>query len=251
MISKEVKWLVIIIFFFSLIFHITMAQMNNPNLGLLMAIPLFSYLLIHIILFKKPIKQDLALQLPRKKDLLLSIFTPILLGLLINGVFYYSKKGIFLFEQVSELLPLLLIGLTIATFSALLEEIIWRGYLHSQLRKIYSFHKTACITALIWSFWHVPIALFYKSYTNIAIGTFSYLAILFIVSYILSYLREQSRSVIPAAIFHGLMNVLYFGDGIEMQLPLQTIEVTKLILLCVFFFILLRLTKKSPFDNSI
>ena len=250
MISIEVKILIITIFFISTLYHIAMAQMNVPNLGLLMAIPFISYVLIHCLCFKKPNIHDLALLLPKIKYLLLSIITPIILGLTFHSVFYFSNKGIFLFERLSEIIPLILIGLTIATLSALLEEIIWRGYLHSQLREGFFFHKTACITAFIWSIWHLPIALFYKAYTNNAIGTLSYLAILFIVSYILSYLREQSGSVIPVAFFHGLMNVFYFGDGIQMQLHLHTIEVTKLILLFLFFFIFLSLVKKSPLNNS-
>lgn len=59
-----------------------------------------------------------------------------------------------------------MIGLTIATISALVEEIVWRGYYHVQLRKSYSIHHTATIGACIWSVWHLPIAIFYKGYID-------------------------------------------------------------------------------------
>lgn len=92
LLSKEVKWLIFIIFFISTVVHITFTQTNNPNLGILMAIPLISYLLIHFIRFKKPKIQDFALQLPRKNFLLLSIIPPIILGLTIHVFFYNSNQ---------------------------------------------------------------------------------------------------------------------------------------------------------------
>ena len=208
---KDLKWLTIWIFIITWMYHFLIAHTVEPRayLGLLMIIPLLTFLIQHIVISKKIDIQQFAIKKPKNAPLLLSIVLPIVLGLSVHTYFYLTHQGTFLFEERNELLILLAVGLSIATVSALLEEIIWRGYFHSRLRTIYSFHKTASMTALIWNIWHLPIALFYKGYTKFLIGIISYLVILFFTSYILSYLRERSGSVIPATFFHGLMDVFY------------------------------------------
>lgn len=234
---KDLKWLTIWIFIATSMYHFFIARTEEPRayLGILMIIPLLIFLIQHIVICKKIDIQQFAIKKPKNAPLLLSIVLPITLGLFVHTYFYLTNQGTFLFDKSKELLILLALGLTITTISALLEEIIWRGYYHNRLRKVYSFHKTAFIIALIWSLWHLPIALLYKGYTNLIIGIISYLVILFFTSYLLSYLRERSGSIIPATLFHGLMNVFYFGDGIQIHLSLHTIELTKCIILSFFF----------------
>ena len=218
-------------------YHFVIACTEEPRayLGFLMIIPLLTFLKQHMVITKKIDFQQFTIKKPKNAPLLLSIVLPIVLGLSVHTYFFLTNQGTFLFEERNELLILFAVGLSIATISALLEEIIWRGYYHNRLRTIYSFHKTACIVALIWSIWHLPIALFYKGYTNLLIGIISYLVILFFTSYLLSYLRERSGSVIPTTFFHGLMNVFYFNDGVQIHLSLHTAELTKCIILSLFF----------------
>lgn len=237
---KDLKWLTIWIFIITSLYHFFIACTEEPRayLGLLMIIPLLMFLIQHIIICEKIEIQQFAIKKPKMAPLLLSIVLPIVLGLFVHTYFFLTNQGTFLFENHKELLILLALGLTIATISALIEEIIWRGYYHNRLRKIYSFHKTAFIIALIWSLWHFPIALLYKGYTNLVLGIISYLVILFFTSYLLSYLREWSGSIIPATFFHGLMNVFYFDDGVQIHLSLHTIELTKSIILSLFFIVI-------------
>ena len=237
---KDLKWLTIWIFITTLMYHFFVARTEEPRsyLGLLMIIPLLTFLIQHIVIYKKIDIQQFAIKKPKNVSLLLSIVLPIALGLFVHTYFFLTNQGTFLFKEPNELLILLALGLTITTISALFEEIIWRGYYHNRLRKIYSFHKTAFIIALIWSIWHFPIALLYKDYTNLIIGIISYLVILFFTSYLLSYLRERSDSIIPATFFHGLMNVFYFGDGVQIHLSLHMIELTKCIIFSIFFVVI-------------
>ncbi|MEK4532013.1 CPBP family intramembrane glutamic endopeptidase [Solibacillus sp. FSL K6-1554] len=237
---KDLKWLTIWIFIITSMYHFFIARTVEPRayLGLLMIIPLLIFLIQQIVICKKIEMQQFAIKKPKIAPLLLSIALPIVLGLFVHTYFFLTNQGTFLFAEHKELLILLVLGLTITTISALIEEIIWRGYYHNRLRKIYSFHKTAFIIALIWSLWHFPIALLYKGYTNLIIGIISYLVILFFTSYLLSYLREWSGSIIPATFFHGLMNVFYFTDGVQIPLSLHTIELTKCIILSLFFIVI-------------
>ncbi|MGE7840449.1 CPBP family intramembrane glutamic endopeptidase [Lysinibacillus sp. NPDC093712] len=107
---------------------------------------------------------------------------------------------------------IVIIGLTISAFSALLEEVVWRGNIHFYLRQQYSLWQTACITGAIWSLWHLPIALFYKSYSMPFIGVTIYLLLLYGISLVLSMFREYGLSIMPVAILHGMMNVFYLSD---------------------------------------
>ncbi|MEK3765407.1 CPBP family intramembrane glutamic endopeptidase [Solibacillus sp. FSL K6-4121] len=242
---KDLKLLTVFIFTLTLIYHFIMVRTEHPYLGLIMVIPLLTFTIQHIASRKKIKVQQFSLKKSKIAPLFLSILLPILLGLIVHTYLFTTNVGSFLFIERNQLFFFLGIGLTVAAFSAGLEEIIWRGYYQTKLRMSYSFHKTAIIIAFIWSIWHLPIAYFYKGYTNLLIGTVSYFIILFITSYVLSYLREWSGSVIPAALFHGLMNVFYFHDGIQIEMPLHMTELVKCVYLLLFFvasIIILRAT---------
>ncbi len=200
-----------------------------------MAIPLLTFIIQHIASRKKINVHQFSLKKSKMAPLFLSILLPILLGLIVHTYLFTTNVGSFLFIERNQLFFFLGIGLTVAAFSAGIEEIIWRGYYQTRLRMSYSIHKTAIIIAFIWSIWHLPIAYFYKGYTNLVIGTVSYFIILFITSCVLSYLREWSGSVIPGSLFHGFMNVFYFHDGIQIEMPLHMTELVKCICLLLFF----------------
>ena len=75
--------------------------------------------------------------------------------------YFYIYDIKFLYHHWNEVGFLLLVGLTVGSLSALLEEIIWRGIFITIYEK-YTFIQTAIIIASIWSSWHLPIAIFYK-----------------------------------------------------------------------------------------
>lgn len=199
-----------------------------------MVVPLLAVILYQKLYKKQKIVHTFGISRPTLKSLIFSILFPLLLGLCLHFYLYiYNIK--FLFNHCNELGSLLLIGLTIAALSALFEEIIWRGNFHYHLRKKYSLTQTAIITASLWSLWHLPVSIFYKNYEFWFVGILSYLSLLFILSIILTYTREYSRSVITPAILHGMFNVFYLTDGVETKWDISLIELIKFILLAIVF----------------
>ncbi|WP_418888889.1 lysostaphin resistance A-like protein [Paenibacillus apiarius] len=100
-------------------------------------------------------------------------------------------------------------GLTISTLSAFVEEVAWRGFLRNELNGI-SRSKAYLVTALIWSIWHIPVAVLYRYSDAILVNTLVYCGQLFLFSFMMNWLRDKSNSVIPASLFHGMLNVFYF-----------------------------------------
>lgn len=199
-----------------------------------MVVPLLAVILYQKLYKKQKIVHTFGFSRPKIKTLLFSILFPLFLGLCLHFYFYiYNIK--FLYNHWNELRFLLLIGLTIGSLSALLEEIIWRGNFHYHLRKKYSLTQTAIITASLWSFWHLPVSIFYKNYELWFVGILSYLSLLFILSIILTYTREYSRSVITPAILHGMFNVFYLTNGVETTYDISLMELIKFILLVIVF----------------
>ncbi|MED0986273.1 CPBP family intramembrane glutamic endopeptidase [Bacillus paramycoides] len=219
----------------SLVYIILLNIENSRNyLGFTMVVPLLAVILYQKLYKKQKIVHTFGISRPTLKSLIFSILFPLLLGLCLHFYLYiYNIK--FLFNHCNELGSLLLIGLTIAALSALFEEIIWRGNFHYHLRKKYSLTQTAIITASLWSLWHLPVSIFYKNYEFWFVGILSYLSLLFILSIILTYTREYSRSVITPAILHGMFNVFYLTDGVETKWDISLIELIKFILLAIVF----------------
>ncbi|MGG5737787.1 MULTISPECIES: CPBP family intramembrane glutamic endopeptidase [Bacillus cereus group] len=219
----------------SLVYIILLNIENGRNyLGFTMVVPLLAVILYQKLYKKQKIVHTFGFSRPKIKTLLFSILFPLFLGLCLHFYFYiYNIK--FLYNHWNELRFLLLIGLTIGSLSALLEEIIWRGNFHYHLRKKYSLTQTAIITASLWSFWHLPVSIFYKNYELWFVGILSYLSLLFILSIILTYTREYSRSVITPAILHGMFNVFYLTNGVETTNDISLMELIKFILLVIVF----------------
>lgn len=197
-----------------------------------MVIPLLAVILYQKLFKKQKIVHTFGISRPKIKTLIFSILFPLLLGLCLHFYFHiYNIK--FLYHHWNELGFLLLIGLTIGSLSALLEEIIWRGNFHYYLRKKYSFMQTAIIIASLWSSWHLPIAIFFKNYELPLVGILSYLSLLFILSIILTYTREYGGSVISPAILHGMFNVFYLTDVAQNKWDASLIELIKFTLLTI------------------
>ncbi|QWG45555.1 CPBP family intramembrane metalloprotease [Bacillus mycoides] len=228
----------------SLVYIILLNIENGRNyLGFTMAVPLLAVILYQKLYKKQKIVHTFGISRPKIKTLLFSILFPLLLGLCLHFYFYiYDIK--FLYHHWNELGFLLLVGLTIGSLSAVLEEIIWRGNFHYYLRKKYSFMQTAIITASLWSSWHLPVAIFYKNYEFRLVGILSYLSLLFILSIILTYTREYGHSVVPPAILHGMFNVFYLTDGLQNKWDASLIEFIKFILLAIVLGMMYLIPRK-------
>lgn len=227
-IKESIVWYsTLLIYLLTIFFHIlVLIGPDKTNwLGISMVIPLITVGIYQHVFLKKNILSTFSLTKPTLVSIILAISIPIILGGSFQAYFFFTKQQYFLFTDIEDILQLLLISFPILMFSALLEEVIWRGNFYVYLRKSFTLLQTAIITAVIWSLWHLPIALFYKGYENLVLGIIGYIGILFILSIILTYISAYGKSVFPA--------------GINVNWKLEYIEFIQFIVLviCFVFFI--------------
>jgi len=91
------------------------------------------------------------------------------------------------------------------------EEGGWRGFLLPALqdRGISPIRATVYLT-LFWAFWHTPMFFYREGYLSLGVGgTVGWLISLFAGAIILTWLYNETKSVIVTAFFHAAMNVLF------------------------------------------
>lgn len=101
------------------------------------------------------------------------------------------------------------LGLVGKTSRALGEEIGWRGFLVPELSKVAGFGGVGLISGLMWAAYHFPVLLF-ADYNKGAPAWYSLVCFTLMVvadSFILAWLTLRSKSLWPAAIFHGSHNL--------------------------------------------
>jgi membrane protease YdiL (CAAX protease family) len=101
------------------------------------------------------------------------------------------------------------LGLVGKTSRSLGEEIGWRGFLVPELNKVVGFPGVSVISGLMWAAYHFPVLLF-ADYNKGAPAWYSLICFTLMVvadSFILAWLTLRSKSLWPAAIFHGSHNL--------------------------------------------
>lgn len=163
----------------------------------------------------------------------LSYCLPILYALIVYGIVWMTGLGGFYNQEylakiterlVSALesgalspanvitlyvLVLAILGVIGASFSALGEEIGWRGFLVPELAKIYSYTQTTLMSGGIWLIWHLPI-LFFADYNSEAPVWFAFICFSILVlgmSFAFTWLRLKSGSLWTAVFMHASHNV--------------------------------------------
>lgn len=161
------------------------------------------------LLFAQSFK-PLALQIPAAKYWLRAagfavLFTvaPFVLNLLLHLTGLASPPSIYL--------QLLVVGFPIFFGLAIGEELMWRGFLYTELSRFMDFTSTCVTTGILWAFWHYPVIihthlLYADRPLYFAVPMFTALAVFF--SFIYGYLRRVSGSVWPCILLHGLSNFI-------------------------------------------
>jgi membrane protease YdiL (CAAX protease family) len=148
------------------------------------------------------------------KYLGLGYFLPLIGGLLVYGLVWYTGAGELNTERLSEnfvvrILVSGTLGVLVSILTSAGEEIGWRGFLVPQILKRYSPFKTSLIVSVIWALYHYP-GIVFSSYTS---GTESWYAVLFFtlqivgLTFIMTWLRLKSNSLWPAIILHASHNL--------------------------------------------
>ena len=96
----------------------------------------------------------------------------------------------------------------VASGLALGEEIGWRGFLYPRLRAKLGDTLAVVVLGVVWGVWHAPLLLLGYNYPSLAPGwRIVWMSVFCILlTAILAWVRQRSRSVWPAAIGHGTVN---------------------------------------------
>jgi len=118
------------------------------------------------MLFRENLR-DFGLKIEKPKYLVLGLSIPFLYALLIHSLVWVTGVGEFTPQPALKIFLFSTLGLVIACFFALGEEIGWRGLLIPELTKITSFTISVLITGIVWAAWHYPAIIFadYNSQT--------------------------------------------------------------------------------------
>jgi membrane protease YdiL (CAAX protease family) len=184
--------------------------------------------LVTQLLFERSLRQ-MGWRPGKAKYQWLGYLLPVIYGLVMYGIVWLTGLGGFSLEKLAQigaaqsglqiqstaafalvyLLILIIVGTISSIFSALGEEIGWRGVLVPTLAKTTTFTKTALISGLTWSLWHVPVLISADYNTGTPAG---YALVCFVVSvvglsFVFAWLRLKSGSLWPAVLLHASHNL--------------------------------------------
>lgn len=233
-----ILWLYGLSFGFSILFF--MGGLGNTTIFLFpfmlgyMLLPLIAVLIVQKIIYKERIARPLLIIRRPNWWWLFAMIIPLLLigltalvAILFPGVTLDLDMKNYLntldptssaeMEKLFKMLPFhplwllvgqsLLGGITINAIFAFGEEIGWRGFLLQEFRSL-GFWKASLLIGLIWGIWHAPLIIFaghnYPSTPILGIVMMTLFCIL--MSPILAFITIKSRSIFPAAFFHGIIN---------------------------------------------
>jgi membrane protease YdiL (CAAX protease family) len=170
----------------------------------------------------------------KPRYLLLAYVLPIIYGVVVYGIvwlsgigpldvprFMASVEGTFSLHAGPDGVPALVFILILGTagvftscFSALGEEIGWRGMLVPELTKVASFTNASLISGVIWAVWHAPIILL-ADYNNPGVsrifGLICFASLVIGSSFVYAWLRLKSGSLWPAVLLHASHNLFIQG----------------------------------------
>jgi len=106
-----------------------------------------------------------------------------------------------------------IVAVLFSCLSAAGEEIGWRGFLVPELMKFNSFTRTALISGVIWSGWHVPLIIWsgYNSGTPSWYAVTCFAVMVISISFVFAWLRLTSGSVWSAVLLHASHNAIIQG----------------------------------------
>lgn len=91
------------------------------------------------------------------------------------------------------------------------EEVGWRGYLIPRLQRMFKPRHAALLFVPFWALWHIPLFFAGTSLGTMGAGAIAgWIGSLLVGSILLSWLYNAGRgSVLPAALLHGLFDVVF------------------------------------------
>ena len=216
-----------------------------------MFMPALSVLLVQKVIFKEEMIKPLHISFRLNYFFLWALLIPLVLvfiatgiGFLFPGISFCSDmsgiiemnrdrmtpEDIDKMQQSINMLPIhpvwisiaqgLFAAATINAIAAFGEELGWRGFLLSHLKKL-SFFKASVLIGVIWGLWHAPIILMGHNYPQHPQWGVLFMTIFCtLYTFLFLYITIKSRSVIAASLMHGSINAfagitLMFSKGIN------------------------------------
>ncbi len=207
-------------------------------LGILyMFVPMLAALFVEKVIHKQKVTKSLFISFKINWWFLAAIIIPIVyaglsiaISLLLPGVsFSMEMEGLFsrfegmvtpeemermqLALAASPINPIIMTliqgivgGVTINAVAAFGEELGWRGFLIKEFKNMH-FAKASLIIGFIWGIWHAPMILMGHNYpNNPEVGVLMMTVWCILLSFPLSYITIKAKSVIAAAVMHGVIN---------------------------------------------
>jgi uncharacterized protein len=146
-------------------------------------------------------------------SLLFGILYPILFLLLcaliaqITGIGKLDSQKIVTIEGIMTFI----ITIVVTLFGVLGEEYGWRGYLLPELTKMKGKTKSTIIVGMVWALYHVPVVYLLARTTgssNPLLLCLIQAAVIFTLSFPISYCFYLSGSILPVLLFHSIWNIL-------------------------------------------
>lgn len=95
-------------------------------------------------------------------------------------------------------------------YAGLGEEIAWRGYLYSKVKKL-SYIEITILINVVWALWHLPMFLFDSTNSDNLLYRFGMFMLMCIeFGIFLNYLRIRTNSVWGAIILHPMTNIFSY-----------------------------------------
>ena len=217
--NKKVVWVVSLTYVITLLFFVILEVMGGRAnsiseniIGLSMAFPFISVIIVQKFIFKGKLKGLLGISFRPNIWYLISILIPIVMACFIN-LFSTIKFDTIIFSQKAFIINIL-IGLSIASASAIIEELAWRGFLFNELKPMGRL-KSSLIIAAIWALWHTPVTIWYKYSYNPLEGAIINFIVMFVISIIITYVREKSESIFACALMHGMFNTMILSSNMN------------------------------------
>lgn len=150
---------------------------------------------------------------------LLAILLPVIICIVDGIVETMIYGGFYSHEIFSELsltayIAYIFYGIAIGVTSfiiALGEELGWRGYLMPKLQEVMGMPGTLVLGGIIWGLWHAPMILLYGlnyGTEHPVLGVLAMCVMCFGMGNILAFITMKSDSIYPAAIAHGVLDMV-------------------------------------------
>jgi membrane protease YdiL (CAAX protease family) len=177
-------------------------------IALLMWCPGLVAIIIRYIFYKK--EKVLGFNRCNMKYIILGIVIPMVYLGVSYGIYWILTPNAFTGNIYSNSIGLMVYAMFAGVFTAMGEEIGWRGFLLPKMDLVMSRKKAIILCGFIWAVWHYPLMItgLYQSGTPLWYQLPIFTIEVILITSVMAYLRFRSDSVWPAILLHASHNYI-------------------------------------------